>query len=250
MSGNIIPMITPTVPITPIQETELINLFSILQTTATAYFANPDIINRQELQGSLNQLYIFLRDQFPTVDGRNATRYSMFLLLTTVNQLAGAPEVSQIANLLQALYNSLSIFIAELIPSSLAVKNQLFNILLSLVSITAITSFGIPGPTGPIGPTGLSGLQGPQGLPGPQGPQGLQGNPGPQGPEGPQGDPGPPGIGGIQGPQGPQGMKGPQGDAGATGPVGPTGPTGPTGPKGATGGSLALFGNVLVNPST
>ncbi|MBG9613177.1 collagen-like repeat preface domain-containing protein [Bacillus cereus] len=171
------PMITPTVPITPAQEVELLNLFANLQTTVTAYFADPSTLNRQELQGSLNQLYIFLRDQFPTVEGRNATRYSMFLLLTTVNVLAGSPEVSQVANVLQAVYNTLSIFIAELLTSSPAIKNQLLNILLYLVSITSTMSFGILGPTGASGPTGLSGSQGQQGPPGSQGPQGAKGRP-------------------------------------------------------------------------
>ena len=173
-------MIVPTVPITPVQEAELLNVFANLQTAVTAYFANPDFFNRDALQLAVNQLYIFLRDQFPTVEGRNATRYSMFLLITIVNQLAGAPEVSQIANLLQAVYNALSIFIMELLTSSPAIKNQLLNILLTLVAITAANSFGVFGPTGPSGPTGLSGLPGSQGLPGTQGPQGLQGFQGPQ----------------------------------------------------------------------
>ncbi|WP_218964026.1 hypothetical protein, partial [Bacillus toyonensis] len=84
---------------------------------------NPTILPNQALQQALDQLYTFLLNTFPTADGRNATRYCMYLLLGTKSRLAAAPvQIGQIAELLTALYNALSVFVASLITSSPAVQ--------------------------------------------------------------------------------------------------------------------------------
>ncbi|WP_144497477.1 collagen-like repeat preface domain-containing protein, partial [Bacillus toyonensis] len=104
------PMLVPTIPITPAQEAELLTLFQNLQTAVLNYFANPTILPNQALQQALDQLYTFLLNTFPTADGRNATRYSMYLLLGTKSRLAAPPvQIGQIAELLTALYNALSV---------------------------------------------------------------------------------------------------------------------------------------------
>lgn len=54
----------------------------------------------------------------------------------------------------------------ELLTSSPAVKNQLFNTLTFTVTITSHVPSGSPGPTGPAG---TQGVQGPAGIPGVKG---------------------------------------------------------------------------------
>ncbi|MGR5980834.1 collagen-like repeat preface domain-containing protein [Bacillus cereus] len=231
---GITPMLVPTIPITPEQETQFLTLIQQLQIAINTYLNNPTSANNTTLRNALTNLYNFLLNEFPTQQGRDATRYSLFLLSTVNNRLASAApsQSSEIAVILQSLYTTLSILISEFIMTNL-LRNQIFNILTSLVVTTADNAvIGGVGPTGPTGPQGLQGVpgpQGPQGLQGIQGLQGLQGSAGPQGPEGPEGDQGPQGIQGLQGPVGPQGIQGPEGDNGVTGPTGDTGPTGPTG---------------------
>ncbi|MGR5866445.1 collagen-like repeat preface domain-containing protein [Bacillus cereus] len=208
---NVIPMITPTVPITPAQEAALLNLFANLQLAVTAYFNTPTPATQLQLKNEIDLLYNFLLNEFPTPDGRNATRFSLFLLLGTVNQLNGVAQVGKISNMMQSLYNALSIFVAELLTSSPAVKNQLFNTLTFTVTITSHVPAGTTGPTGPMGA---------QGTPGSQGPVGAAGAAGPTGPQGVQGPAGIPGIKGDQGTQGAQGLQGPAGAQGSAGPEG------------------------------
>ncbi|WP_269800727.1 collagen-like repeat preface domain-containing protein [Bacillus cereus] len=229
-------MLVPTIPITPAEEAQLIALFQQLQTAVVNYFANPTILPNQALQQACDQLYTFILNTFPTPDGRNATRYSMFLLLGIKNALASlTAPVGQIAEMLNALYNALSIFVASLITSSPAVQNQLFNILVNLFAATSTELNTVQGETGPAGPQGAQGAQGPAGPPGLGGPQGFQGPPGVTGLQGQEGDQGPQGAQGAQGTAGPPGVQGPEGDNGVTGPTGPTGPQGPPGPTGPTG---------------
>ncbi|MEK4676378.1 MULTISPECIES: collagen-like repeat preface domain-containing protein [Bacillus] len=245
----ITPQLVPTVPITPVQQAQLLALIQQLQIAINTYFNNPNLVNRIALQNSLINLYDFLLNEFPTVTERNATRNSLYLLLAVNNRLASATsaEVGQIATMLQSLYTTLSFLMAEFIMD-VATRNQILNILSTLVTRTAAvpsSGAGATGPTGPAGPqgatgatgpsTGVTGPTGPQGIQGPAGPQGPQGLQGVQGPEGPEGDQGPQGIQGLQGPQGPQGVQGVEGDNGATGPAGPTGATGSTGATGPTG---------------
>ncbi|OLR22879.1 hypothetical protein BLD50_25780 [Bacillus cereus] len=233
---NVGPMLVPTIPITPAEEAQLITLFQQLQTAVVNYFANPTILPNQALQQACDQLYTFILNTFPTPDGRNVTRYSMFLLLGIKNALASlSAPVGKIAEMLNALYNALSVFVASLITSSPAVQNQLFNILVNLFAATSTELNSVQGETGPAGPIGPQGAQGPAGPPGLGGPQGFQGPPGVTGLQGQEGDQGPQGAQGAQGPPGPQGVQGPEGDNGVTGPTGPTGPQGPPGPTGPTG---------------
>lgn len=245
----ITPQLVPTVPITPAQETALLALIQQLQIAINTYLNNPDQINNAALRNSLMNLYNFLLNEFPTATGRNATRNSLFLLLSVNNRLtsATAAQVGQIATMLQSLYTTLSILIAEFIMDTV-IRNQILNILSTLVTRTAAVSSGgagATGPTGPAGPQGATGATGPStGVTGPTGPtgtlgaqgvpgsQGAQGPQGPAGPEGPEGDQGPQGVQGLQGPQGPQGIQGVEGDNGPTGPAGPTGSTGATGATG------------------
>ncbi|MGH0791195.1 collagen-like repeat preface domain-containing protein [Bacillus cereus] len=200
-----------------------------LQIAVNTYLNNPIPANNTALRTSLTNLYNFLLNEFPTQAGRDATRYSLFLLSTVNNRLASATpsQSSEVAVMLQSLYTTLSILISEFIMTN-AVRNQILNILATLVRTTSDDA-GAAGPTGPTGPQGIQGFPGPQGPQGLQGIQGLQGPAGPQGPEGPEGDQGPQGIQGLQGPQGPQGIQGVEGDNGVTGPKGDTGATGATG---------------------
>ncbi|MGH0791192.1 collagen-like repeat preface domain-containing protein [Bacillus cereus] len=225
----IMPELVPTIPITPAQEAQLLALIEQMQIAVNTYLNNPIPANNTALRTVLTNLFTFLRDQFPTQAGRDATRYSLFLLSTVNNRLTSAnpSQSSEVAVMLQSLYTTLSILISEFIMTNV-VRNQIFNILATLVRTTSDDA-GAAGPTGPTGPQGIQGFPGPQGPQGLQGIQGLQGPAGPQGPEGPEGDQGPQGIQGLQGPQGPQGIQGVDGDNGATGPTGPTGPTGATG---------------------
>ncbi|OLR24995.1 collagen-like repeat preface domain-containing protein [Bacillus cereus] len=253
----ITPQLVPTVPITPAQETALLALIQQLQIAINTYLNNPNQINNTALRNSLMNLYNFLLNEFPTATGRNATRNSLFLLSSVNNRLpsATAAQVGQIATMLQSLYTTLSILIAEFIMDTV-IRNQILNILSTLVTRTAASGgAGATGPTGPAGPTGPStgvtgptGAQGTQGLVGPVGPQGPQGV---QGPEGPEGEQGPQGIQGLQGPQGPQGIQGVEGDNGTTGPMGPTGPAGPTGARGPTGPDVSTtINNALIVQTT
>ncbi|UIJ70212.1 collagen-like repeat preface domain-containing protein (plasmid) [Bacillus cereus] len=255
INSIISPMIVPTVPITPAQQTQLFTLIQQLQIAINTYFNNPNLVNRTALQTSLMNLYNFLRNEFPTITERDATRNSLFLLLAINNRLASATsaDVGQIATMLQSLYIDLSILMGEFMMD-VALRNQILDILALLVRRTAAvpsSGAGTTGPTGPAGPqgptgatgpsTGVTGPTGPPGSQGPAGPQGPQGIQGVQGPEGPEGDQGPQGIQGLQGPQGPQGVQGVEGDNGPTGATGPAGPTGATGPAGT--GGLTSYAN-------
>ncbi|XP_036410946.1 collagen alpha-1(XXI) chain-like [Megalops cyprinoides] len=101
---------------------------------------------------------------------------------------------------------------------------------------------GAPGSKGPAGPPGYPGRAGSQGYPGPpgmQGPQGIKGDTGPRGfkgskGEGRPGSPGPPGPIGLQGPRGidGEGPPGPPGISGKSGMPGVPGKRGPPGPAG------------------
>ncbi|QDZ77487.1 collagen-like protein, partial [Bacillus cereus] len=237
----ITPEMVPTIPITPTQEAQLLALIEQMQIAINTYLNNPIPANNTALRTVLTNLFTFLRDQFPTQAGRDATRYSLFLLSTVNNRLASATpsQSSEVAVMLQSLYTTLSILISEFIMTNV-VRNQILNILATLVRTTSDDA-GAAGPTGPTGPQGIQGFPGPQGPQGLQGIQGLQGPAGPQGPEGPEGDQGPQGIQGLQGPQGPQGIQGVEGDNGVTGPAGPTGATGATGAAGS--GQLSAFGD-------
>lgn len=130
--------------------------------------------------------------------------------------------------------------------SSMAVRNELYNLSVNMVSIpsdsigsasytteTGTLTLYLPqggkGPIGDQGPTGDQGIQGPRGSQGIQGPQGIVG------PEGPKGDTGLRGPTGLQGPQGPTGDQGPTGPEGPQGPLGPEGPLGQQGPTGSEG---------------
>ncbi|WP_180255161.1 collagen-like repeat preface domain-containing protein [Bacillus toyonensis] len=216
----------PTIPITPEQEAQLLALIEQMQIAVNTYLNNPTPANNAALRTVLLNLYNFLLNQFPTQQGRDATRYSLFLLSTVNIRLASATpsQSSEVAVMLQSLYTTLSILISEFIMTNV-VRNQILNILATLVRTTADNVGSGAGPTGPTGPQGTQGAPGPQGL---QGTQGLQGPAGPQGVEGPEGDQGPQGPQGLQGPQGPQGIQGVEGDNGVTGPAGPTGATGPS----------------------
>ncbi|WP_244305972.1 collagen-like repeat preface domain-containing protein [Bacillus cereus] len=227
----ITPEMVPTIPITPTQEAQLLALIEQMQVAVNTYLNNPSPANNAALRTVLTNLFNFLRDEFPTQAGRDATRYSLFLLSTINNRLASATpsQSSEVAVMLQSLYTTLSILISEFIMTNV-VRNQILNILATLVRTTADNvGGGGAGPTGPTGPQGIQGVPGSQGPQGLQGIQGLQGPAGPQGPEGPEGDQGPQGIQGLQGPQGPQGIQGIEGDNGVTGPMGATGATGATG---------------------
>ncbi|OLR25802.1 collagen-like repeat preface domain-containing protein [Bacillus cereus] len=244
---HVVPMLVPNIPITPAEEAQLLTLFQQLQTAVINYFANPTILPNQALQQACDQLYTFLLNTFPSLEGRNATRYSMFLLLGIKNALASlTAPVGQIAEVLQALYNALSVFVASLVTSSPAITNQLFTILTNLIAVTSTELNTVQGETGPPGPGGAPGAQGPAGPPGLGGPQGFQGPPGVTGLQGQEGDQGPQGPQGAQGAAGPQGVQGPEGDNGVTGPTGPTGPQGPPGPTGPTG-SFGVSNTLLAN---
>ncbi|MGR5865598.1 collagen-like repeat preface domain-containing protein [Bacillus cereus] len=225
----------PTIPITPTQEAQLLALIEQMQIAVNTYLNNPIPANNTALRTVLTNLFTFLRDQFPTQAGRDATRYSLFLLSTVNNRLASATpsQSSEVAVMLQSLYTTLSILISEFIMTNV-VRNQILNILATLVQTTSDDA-GAAGPTGPTGPQGIQGFPGPQGPQGLQGIQGLQGPAGPQGPEGPEGDQGPQGIQGLQGPQGPAGPQGPEGPEGDQGPQGIQGLQGPQGPQGIQG---------------
>ncbi|MGR5866882.1 collagen-like repeat preface domain-containing protein [Bacillus cereus] len=252
----ITPEMVPTIPITPTQEAQLLALIEQMQIAVNTYLNNPIPANNTALRTVLTNLFTFLRDQFPTQAGRDATRYSLFLLSTVNNRLASATpsQSSEVAVMLQSLYTTLSILISEFIMTNV-VRNQILNILATLVQTTSDDA-GAAGPTGPTGPQGIQGFPGPQGPQGLQGIQGLQGPAGPQGPEGPEGDQGPEGIQGLQGPQGPQGIQGVEGDNGVTGPAGPTGATGATGATGlnsATANAAHFYrgsDNQIVSPGS
>ncbi|MBJ8113931.1 collagen-like repeat preface domain-containing protein, partial [Bacillus cereus group sp. N6] len=96
--------------------------------------------------------YNFLVNEFPTQQGRDATRYTLFLFSTISNRLVVAPpaQVFQIATMLQSLYTTLSILISEFIMTNVT-RNQILNILAALVTTTSAVSDG--GGVGPTGPT-------------------------------------------------------------------------------------------------
>ncbi|MBJ8113952.1 collagen-like repeat preface domain-containing protein, partial [Bacillus cereus group sp. N6] len=76
-----------------------------------AYLTNPTIPNNTALRNSMTNLYNFLVNEFPTQQGRDATRYTLFLFSTISNRLVVAPpaQVFQIATMLQSLYTTLSL---------------------------------------------------------------------------------------------------------------------------------------------
>ncbi|PEP91766.1 collagen-like protein, partial [Bacillus toyonensis] len=172
-----IPEMVPTIPITPDQEAALLDLIQQLQITSNTYLNNPNPANRTALQTSLTNLYNFLLNQFPTQQGRDATRYTLFLTagFSTRLNTANPADVPQIATMLQSLYTTLSILISEFVMTNV-VRNQILNILANLTSTTAnFSSGGGVGATGLKGTTGATGSQGAQGFQGPEGPTGPTG---------------------------------------------------------------------------
>ncbi|PEP91821.1 collagen-like repeat preface domain-containing protein [Bacillus toyonensis] len=173
-----IPELVPTMPITPAQEAALFNLIQQLQIAVNTYLNNPIPPNRIALQVSLANIYNYLLNEFPTQQGRDITRYSLFLTSGISIQLNPANPVDvpqiQVATTLQSLYTTLSILISEFIMTNV-VRNKILNILATLVTRTSVVSGGVAGPTGATGPEGDRGPQGIQGLQGPPGPQGTQG---------------------------------------------------------------------------
>lgn len=161
LDSLVTPMLVPTIPITPAQENQFLALMQTFQITVNAYLINPNVANNTALRNSMTNLYNFLLNEFPTQQERDATRYSLFLLLTISNRLAAAPpvQVFQVATMLQSLYTTLSILISEFTMTNI-VRNQIFNILTSLVTTTSAVSGGGPvGPTGPTGPMGPPGAK-------------------------------------------------------------------------------------------
>ncbi|PEP96236.1 hypothetical protein CN585_25530, partial [Bacillus toyonensis] len=134
----LIPELVPTIPITPDQETALLSLIQQMQTAINVYLNNPNPGNTVALQTSLTNLYNFLVNQFPTQQGRDATRYTLFLTSGLSNRLntANPADVPHIATMLQSLYTTLSILISEFIMTNV-VRNQILNILANLTSTTA-----------------------------------------------------------------------------------------------------------------
>ncbi|MGR5865599.1 collagen-like repeat preface domain-containing protein [Bacillus cereus] len=159
----ITPEMVPTIPITPTQEAQLLALIEQMQIAVNTYLNNPIPANNTALRTVLTNLFTFLRDQFPTQAGRDATRYSLFLLSTVNNRLASATpsQSSEVAVMLQSLYTTLSILISEFIMTNV-VRNQFLNILATLVQTTSDDA-GAAGPTGPTGPIGPTGPTGPTG---------------------------------------------------------------------------------------
>ncbi|WP_179884257.1 collagen-like protein, partial [Bacillus toyonensis] len=178
------PMLVPTIPITPAQEATLLNLIQQLQIAVNAYLNNQTSANTIALQTSLTNLYNFLLNQFPTQQGRDATRYTLFLTSGLSGQLntVNPKDVPQIATMLQSLYTALSILISEFVMTNV-VRNQILNILANALTGTSAVSIGIAGPTGPRGATGSTGPSG-TGV-GVTGPTGLRGATGATGPSGP-----------------------------------------------------------------
>lgn len=149
----ITPMLVPTIPITPAQESTFLSLMQTFRDTVNAYLTNPISANNIALRNSMTALYNFLLNEFPTQQGRDATRYSLFLFLTINNRLISASptQVFQIATMLQSLYTTLSILISEFIMTN-TVRNQLLDIVATLVSTTStVSGGGSTGPTIPIG---------------------------------------------------------------------------------------------------
>ncbi|QDZ73832.1 collagen-like repeat preface domain-containing protein [Bacillus cereus] len=161
---SITPEMVPTLPITPAQEAQLLALIEQLQIAVNTCLNNPIPANNTALRTSLTNLYNFLLNEFPTQAGRDATRYSLFLLSTVNNRLASATpsQSSEIAVMLQSLYTTLSILISEFIMTNV-VRNQILNILATLVRTTSDDAGaagpqgiqGVEGDTGPTGPTGI-----------------------------------------------------------------------------------------------
>ncbi|QDZ77087.1 collagen-like repeat preface domain-containing protein, partial [Bacillus cereus] len=117
---GITPMLVPTIPITLAQEAQFLTLMQQLQIAINTYLNNPIPANNTALRTSLTNLYNFLLNEFPTQAGRDATRYSLFLLSTVNNRLASATpsQSSEIAVMLQSLYTTLSILISEFIMTN------------------------------------------------------------------------------------------------------------------------------------
>ncbi|MGE1043943.1 collagen-like repeat preface domain-containing protein [Bacillus wiedmannii] len=255
-----------TIFISGVQLSQLITLLNSLITAIANFFANPNEVNRLILIDLFNQLLDLLSSLIPSPEGNYLIQLIQSIL--TILQ-SPAPNLSQLAILLQQFYSALAPFFFALIidPASLQL---LLNLLIQLINAT-------PGPTGPTGATGVTGPTGPTGVTGatgvtgPTGPTGDTGATGVTGPTGPTGDTGATGVTGPTGPTGDTGATGvtgptgPTGDTGATGVTGPTGPTGVTGPTGplvtannaritnpaivqvAAGGAVPLSTNNLIN---
>ena len=248
MTSSIPAGITPSIPVSPTQSTQLEQLLAQIIAALQAYLQNPNPQTIANLQQILNG-FLALISTFPS----NPQTDFITKLIQNISVLLQDPNTSpaQISQIFQQLFNTLSSFLSTLIldPATLQV---LINSLLEALNVSTSGVGGAIGATGPTGPTGVTGPQGIQGELGPTGPQGIQGiqgEPGPFGPTGPQGIQGiqgEPGSVGPTGPQGIQGVQGVQGDPGATGPtgigttgptgIGTTGPTGPSGPTGPAGG--------------
>lgn len=175
-----------TIPITGQQLNQLITLLNSLVTAIASFFADPSETNRLILINLFNQFLDLLNSLIPSPEG-NYLKQLIQSILTILQ--SPAPNLSQLAVLLQQFYSALAPFFFALIidPASLQL---LLNLLVQLINAT-------PGPTGATGPTGPAGATGATGATG------------------------------SAGATGPAGAIGATGATGATGSAGVTGPTGP-----------------------
>ncbi|MDI6680116.1 collagen-like repeat preface domain-containing protein, partial [Bacillus wiedmannii] len=145
-----------TIFISSVQLSQLITLLNSLITAIANFFANPNEANRLILIDLFNQLLDLLSSLIPSPEGNYLIQLIQSIL--TILQ-SPAPNLSQLAILLQQFYSALAPFFFALIidPASLQL---LLNLLIQLINAT-------PGPTGPTGPTGATGATGATGVTGP-----------------------------------------------------------------------------------
>ncbi|PEF60767.1 collagen-like repeat preface domain-containing protein, partial [Bacillus cereus] len=122
---------TPTIPVTPAQETILLNFFAALQQDATTFINDPSAINNQNLQTfliSFNNYFLANYNSFPY----NSVAYSQFLMQDTLQPLNQNPiQLEQVSQLLQELCAALQQFVQELI-----LPPTTYNILLTNLANT------------------------------------------------------------------------------------------------------------------
>ncbi|MGR5969687.1 hypothetical protein ACT7C1_22755 [Bacillus paranthracis] len=88
----ITPEMVPTIPITPTQEAQLLALIEQMCKLQNKHVSVQSNSSQQRRFAHCSaKLMNFLRDEFPTQAGRDATRYSLFLLSTINNRLACHP---------------------------------------------------------------------------------------------------------------------------------------------------------------
>ncbi|WP_180237546.1 collagen-like repeat preface domain-containing protein [Bacillus thuringiensis] len=125
----------PSIPITPEQQTELLNLLNNLEQATTNYFDAPTPANQDVLQDVLNGILVFLEEFWGT--SYSSVAYSQFLILQVLATFTVQPIIlGQIAQILQQLYSKLELFIQDLI-----IDQTTFNILLQNLSVaTQVTA--------------------------------------------------------------------------------------------------------------